>query len=415
MSLDGEKPADYHHTDTTINRGSKKMDFNLEKEQLAIQKEARRFARKKIIPHIEEDRFNRDLVSELGQMGFFGCAFPSRFGGTEMGFLTHSIICEEISRADSGLRSLFNLQAMTVPYTIMEWAKPETADKYVKNLVLCEKLGCTCFSEPNAGSDLASIETTIEDRGDHFVLNGNKTWISNGTVADVAIVYATFDSSLKHKGLCAVVVDTDQPGWTTRETPKLGDKSSPIAEIFLKEVIVPKENLLGEWGEGFKVAMTALDRGRISVSSGAVGMAQACLDVSVEYANQRVQFGKPIAHHQLVKGTIAEMVAMVDAARLLVRQASWLNDQDQPFTREIAVAKYFAGEAAVKASGLAMEVYGGMGYSLEAPVERLYRNAKIYQVGEGTANIMRLLIADDALGLKKANRPRLHIPSQFLD
>jgi alkylation response protein AidB-like acyl-CoA dehydrogenase len=295
----------------------------------------------------------------------------------------------------------------------MEWGAQPVRDRYVKDLVLAQKLGCTCFSEPNVGSDIASIETSIVDNGDHFLVNGTKTWISNGTVADIAIVYATFDGSLKHKGLCAVVVATDQPGWTTHETPKLGDKSSPIAEIHLKDVKAPKENLLGAWGDGFKVAMTALDRGRISVASGAVGLAQACIDCSVQYANQRSQFGKPIAQFQLIKGSIAEMVSLTDAARLLVRRGAWLNDQDRPFTREIALAKYFAGETAVKAAGMAMEIHGGMGYSLEMPVERYYRDAKLYQIGEGTANIMRLLIADDALGIKKANRKRLHVHAEF--
>ena len=389
------------------------MDFDLTKEQQAIQDEARRFSRKEIAPRIKEDEFKRDLVSKMGELGFFGCAFPPKLGGTDLGFLSHSVVCEEISRADSGLRSLFNLQAMTVPYTIMEWGAENIKEKYVANLVLADKLGCTCFSEPNAGSDIASIETQIVDNGDHYLLNGSKTWISNGTVADYAIVYATHDPELKHKGLCAVVVETDQAGWSTRDTPKLGDKSSPIAEIALNNVIAPKENLLGNWGEGFKVAMTALDRGRISVGSGAVGLAQACIDASVEYANQRVQFGKPISQYQLVKGTIAEMVSQTEAARLLVRQAAWLNDQDRPFTREIAIAKYFAGEAVVRAAGMAMEVYGGMGYSLEAPVEKYYRDSKLYQVGEGTANVMRLLIGDDALGIKKANRKRLHVPSAF--
>jgi alkylation response protein AidB-like acyl-CoA dehydrogenase len=263
------------------------------------------------------------------------------------------------------------------------------------------------------GSDIASIETSIEDKGDYFLLNGTKTWISNGTVADLAIVYATFDGSLKHKGLCAVVVETDQPGWTTRETRKLGDKSSPIAEIHLKDVKAPKRNLLGAWGGGFKVAMTALDRGRISVSSGAVGLAQACIDCSVTYANQRTQFAKPIAQFQLIKGSIAEMVSLTEAARLLVRRGAWLNDQDRSFTREIAIAKYFAGETAVKVAGMAMEIHGGMGYSLDMPVEKYYRDAKLYQIGEGTANIMRLLIADDALGIKKANRKRSHKHGEF--
>ncbi len=389
------------------------MNFELNPEIKAIQKEARRFAVKEILPRLEADQFKRDLVSKMGELGFFGCAFPFRYGGSDLGFLAHSVVCEEISRADSGLRSLFNLQAATVAYTIMEWGTPEVRKKYVKDLVLARKLGCTCFSEPNAGSDLASMETQIEDRGDHFLLNGSKTWISNGTVAEVAVVYATYNRDLKHKGICAVVVETDQPGWSTRETPKLGDKSSPIAEIHLNGVTAPKKNLLGEWGEGFKVAMTALDRGRISVSSGAVGLAQACIDASVEYANKRVQFGKPIAQYQLVKGAIAEMVSFTEAARLMVRRGAWMNDQDMPFSREIAMAKYFAGEAVVKAAGLAMEIHGGMGYSLELPVEKYYRDSKLYQIGEGTANIMRLLIADDALGIKKANRPRLHVPGEF--
>ncbi|MBW2204898.1 MAG: acyl-CoA dehydrogenase family protein, partial [Deltaproteobacteria bacterium] len=373
------------------------MNFDLTEEIVAMQDMARKFAEREVLPRAKEDAFKRDLVAKMGELGLFGCAFPPRYGGVGAGFLAHSVVCEEISRADSGLRSLFNLQAMTVPYTIMEWGTETAREKYVRDLVSGRKIGCTCFSEPNVGSDIAATETLIEDRGDHFRINGAKTWISNGTVADVAIVYGSFDRKLKHRGMCAVVVETDQPGWTPRETPKLGDKSSPIAEIHIEDVTAPKENLLGIWGEGFKVAMTALDRGRISVGSGAVGLAQACLDASVKYANERVQFGKLIGEYQLIKGVIAEMVSMVEGARFLVRRGAWLNDQGRPFTREIAIGKYAAGEAVVKAAGMAMEVHGGMGYSLEMPVEKYYRDAKLYQVGEGTANIMRLLIADDAL------------------
>lgn len=391
------------------------MNFNLNDEVIAMQDMAKKFAQREIQPRSKEEGFKRDVVSQMGNLGFFGCAFPPEYGGSDSGFLAHSVVCEEISRADSGLRSLFNLQAMTVPYTIMEWGTPKTKAKYVSDLVNAERLGCTCFSEPNVGSDLASMETRMEDKGDFVLINGAKTWISNGTVSDVAIVYGSYDRALKHKGLCAAVVETDQPGWTARETPKLGDKSSPIAEIQMEDVKTPKENLLGEWGGGFKVAMTALDRGRISVASGAVGIAQACLDASIKYANERVQFGRLIGEYQMVKSLIAEMVTMVEAARLLVRRGAWLNDQNRPFTREIAIAKYFAGEAAVKAAGMAMEIHGGMGYSLEMPVEKYYRDAKLYQVGEGTANIMRLLIADDALGIKRANRPRIHVPKDFRD
>lgn len=389
------------------------MNFELPEEVRGIQETARRFAEKAILPRSREEGFNRDLVSQMGELGLFGCAFPALYGGSDSGFLAHSVTCEEISRADSGLRPLFNLQAMTVPYTIMEWGTRPVKEKVVRDLVLGKRIGCTCFSEPNAGSDLSSIETRIEDCGSHFEINGAKTWISNGTVADLAVVYGTYDRSLGHRGLCALVVETDQSGWQSRETPKLGDKASPIAEIHLEKVRAPKENLLGKWGQGFLIAMTALDRGRISVASGAVGLAQACLEASITYANQRVQFGKLIRDYQLIKGLIAEMVAQTEAARLLVRQAAWLNDQDRPFTRQIAIAKYFAGEAVVRAAGMAMEIHGGMGYSLEMPVEKYYRDSKLYQVGEGTANIMRLLIADDALGIKKANRPRVHVPSDF--
>jgi glutaryl-CoA dehydrogenase (non-decarboxylating) len=391
------------------------MDFQLNEEQAAMEEMARNFAEKEVVPNLKKEEFNRDLVRKMGGLGLFGCAFPEGMGGSASGFLAHSVVCEQISTYDSGLRALFNLQAMTVPYTMMEWGGAAVRGKYVKALVTGERLGCTCFSEPNAGSDIAAIETKVVDKGDHFLINGSKTWISNGTVAEFAVVYCTFDRALKHKGLCAIVVETSQPGWRPHEIPKLGDKASPIAEIGLEDVVAPRENLLGEWGGGFKVAMTALDRGRISVGSGALGLCQACLNASVKYANERVQFGHPIRDYQMVKHIIADMAVYTEAARFLVRRGAWLNDQEKPFTREIAIAKYFAGEAAVRAAGWAMEIHGGMGYSLELPVEKYYRDSKLYQVGEGTANVMRLLIADDALGLKKANRPRLKVAADFRD
>ena len=391
------------------------MDFQLDETQKIMAQTSERFGKKEVIPWLEREGSLTEMIPKMGEVGLFGCAFPSRYGGSQAGFLAHSVVCEKISTIDSGLRAPFNLQALTGPYTIMEWGSEEAREKYIIPLVLGEKIGCVCFSEPNAGSDLASMETKIEDRGDHLIVNGTKTWISNGNYADYAIVYGTVDRSLKYKGICGVVVETDQKGWHASEIDKLGDKNSPIAEIFMEDVVVPKENLLGDLGNGFKVAMTALDRGRISVSSGALGVAQACLDASIKYANERIQFGQPIGEFQMVKAIIADMVSYVEAARFLVRRAAWLNDQDRPFTREVAIAKYFAGEAAVKSAGWAMEIHGGMGYSLEMPVERYYRDSKLYQIGEGTANIMRLMIADDALGYKKANRPRLKVPSDFKD
>jgi alkylation response protein AidB-like acyl-CoA dehydrogenase len=389
------------------------MNFDLNEIQTMMADTAERFAKKEIIPWLEKKGQVTELIPRMGELGLFGCAFPTSFGGSQSGFLAHSVVCEKVSTVDSGLRSSFNIQGLTGPYTIMEWGTKEAQQKYVKALVSGEKAGCVCFSEPNAGSDLAAMETKIEDKGDYFLVNGTKTWISNGTFADIAVLYGTVDRRLKHNGICGLVVETDQKGWQAFEIDKLGDKNSPIAQITLDNVVVPKENLLGEIGGGFKVAMTALDRGRISVSSGALGVAQACLNASVKYANERSQFGQPIGSFQMVKAIIADMAANVEAARLLVRRAAWLNDQDRPFSKEVAIAKYIAGETAVKCAGWAMEIHGGMGYSLEMPVEKYYRDAKLYQIGEGTANIMRLLIADDALGIKKANRPRLHVPSDF--
>jgi glutaryl-CoA dehydrogenase (non-decarboxylating) len=390
------------------------MDFRLNDVQEMMADTAERFAKKEIIPWLERKGDIRYMIGKMGAVGLFGCAFPPQYGGSQAGFLSHSVVCEKISTVDSGLRAPFNLQAMTVPYTIMEWGTEKAKEKYILDLVSGKKIGCTCFSEPNAGSDLASMETKIEDKGDYYLINGTKTWISNGNIADYAIIYGTMDRKLKYDGICAVVVEANQKGWQASEIEKLGDKNSPIAQISLEDVIAPKENLLGDWGGGFKVAMTALDRGRISVGSGAVGVAQASLDASVRYANERVQFGQPIGKFQMVKALIAEMVSYTEAARLLVRMAAWRDDQGLPFTREVAIAKYFAGEAAVKCAGYAMEIHGGMGYSLEMPVEKYYRDSKLYQIGEGAVNIMRLLIADDALGYKKANRPRLKVPSDFL-
>jgi len=391
------------------------MDFELEETQKLMVHTAEQFAKKEVIPWLERKGSISEMIARMGETGLFGCAFPSRYGGSNAGFLAHSLVCEKISTVDSGLRAPFNLQAMTGPYTIMEWGTEIAREKYITPLVSGEKLGCVCFSEANAGSDLSSMETKIEDKGDHFLINGSKTWISNGTLADYAVVYGTLDRNLKNKGICGIIVETDQKGWHPSEIDKLGDKNSPIAEIFMEDVIAPKENLLGDKGNGFKIAMTALDRGRISVSSGALGVAQACLEASINYAKERVQFGKPIGQFQMVKAIIADMVANVEAARFLVRRAAWLNDSSQPFSREVAIAKYFAGETAVKCAGWAMEIHGGMGYSLELPVEKYYRDSKLYQIGEGTANIMKLIIADDALGYKSANRPRLKLPKEFKD
>ena len=228
------------------------MDFELSDEHRLMEDTAEKFGQKDVVEWMDRDGDIREMVPVMGELGLFGCVFPPRYGGIQAGFLAHSVVCEKISTYDSGLRALFNLQALTVPYTMMEWATDAAKDKYIKPLVTGEKIGCTCFSEPNAGSDLSAMETKIEDKGDHFLINGNKTWISNGSLADYAIVYGSYDRNLKHKGICAVIVDTHQAGWHAKEIGQLGDKKSPIAEILLDNVTAPKENLLGDWGGRFQ-------------------------------------------------------------------------------------------------------------------------------------------------------------------
>lgn len=386
------------------------MDFQLSEEHRAIQEMARKFAETEIAPYAdkwdEEHYFPRELVLKMGELGFYGCIIPEEYGGTNSGFLAMTLITEEISRASSSLRVTFNMQSCGTAYTIYRYGSETLKRKYIEKLISGQWIGCFGITEPNAGSDVMSMKTTAIDKGDYFLVNGSKTWITNAHVADVCILYAYHDKEAGSKGLSAFVVDLKaSPGVTTRPLDKMGTRSSPTGEIVFEDVRVPKENLLGNLGDGVKIVFSSLNQTRLSCAAGGVGLAQACLDVAVKYCNERVQFGQPVGQFQMNQEMIANMAVEIEAARLLTYKAAWQKDQGQlGNTLETSYAKYFAGEVVARAAHSAMKILGAYGYSTEYPVARFYRDAVLYQIVEGTANIQKMIIALDRLGIRKANR-----------
>jgi len=387
------------------------MDFGLTREHEMLRKAAREFAEKKIGPHAEEWDANHYLPHEevlkpMGDLGFFGTVIPEQYGGTEMGWLAAAIITEEIARISSSIRVQINMQGLGCAYTICRYGSEDLKRKYVPKLVSAQYVGGFAITEPNAGSDVMSMQSTAEDRGDHFVLNGSKTWISNANVADVVIYYAYTDRDKRGKGLSAFVLEVKNfNGITTSKLEKLGSHSSPTGEIFLDNTRVPKENLLGRPGDGAKIVFSSLNQTRLSAAAGAVGVGQGCLEAAVKYCTQRRQFGQAIGHFQMNQDMIAQMSTELEAARLLVYKAAWQKDMGNLDNGlETAQAKYFAGETANKCAGFAMRILGAYGYSTEYPVARFYRDAPTYYIVEGSANICKYIIALDALGFRKANR-----------
>ncbi|MFH1625938.1 MAG: acyl-CoA dehydrogenase family protein [Pseudomonadota bacterium] len=384
------------------------MDFFLTEEQKAVRRLARDFAEKEIMPVVAEDdlahRFQKEIVLKMADQGFFGAAFPEKYGGSGLGFVAHAIIVEEISRAESSLRHFFNMQALTCPLTILNFGTEEQKEKYIRKLIRCELFGVNVMTEPNAGSDFASIQTTAHEEGDFFVINGSKMWISNAPIMDAGVVYVKTDSKIvpKHRGISCFIIEKELPGLTRREIKnKLGHHSAPTGELIFEDCRVPRGNLVGALGQGFKIAMTSLDYGRISVAAGAVGVAQACIDESIRYCNEREAFGKKIGEFQMNQQKIADMIAGTEAARVLLYKAAFLAERKIRNTFESTVAKHVASETCVRAARYAVEIFGGYGYSEEYPVARLYRDAILYQTGEGSSNITSMIIALDALGWKK--------------
>lgn len=386
------------------------MDFTLSEELLILRKTVRDFADRDILPVVEADerahRFQRELVSRMGALGFLGCPIPEEYGGSGMGYLAHAIACEEISRVSGSLRAAFNMQTMGTSLLIVNFGTEEQKKKYVPGLVNADLLGCFCITEPNAGSDTAAISTVAVKEGDFYCLNGTKTWISYAPVADVAIVFAYTDRSQKHRGLSAFIVEMKTPGISIRPLEdKMGWHCSPTGQIFFEDARIPKSSLLGEEGMGFKIMMSDLNNTRLSASSGAVGAAQGLIDEAVKYSRQRIQFGQEIGQFQMVQEMIARMIVETEAARLLVYKCASQKDQGMVNnTLETSMAKYYSCDVASRVADLALQILGAYGYSAEYPVERYLRDAKLYQILEGSANIHKMIIATDALGYRKANR-----------
>jgi butyryl-CoA dehydrogenase len=380
------------------------MSLALSDEQRLIQETARDFVDNEVVPRARDsdraERFDRELAQRLGDMGYLGAPVAEEYGGRGLDYVTYGLIVEEVGRGDSAMRTVVSVQTSLVCGSIERWGTAEQKQRWLPRLCSGEALGCFGLTEPDTGSDAASVRTRAEKVDGAWRLTGQKMWISLGNVAEVALIFAQTDPGQGHRGMACFLVPTSSEGFSTQEVHgKLGLRASDTAALALDGVEVGDDALLGEVGDGFKVAMSALDSGRYSVAAGCVGICQGCVEASVSYAKERRQFGVPIASFQLVQEMIADMVVRRDAARLLVRRAGELTDAGEPSTVETSVAKLYATESAVECANLAIQVHGGSGYVDDHPVERYLRDARVTTLYEGTSQIQKLIIARDATGI----------------
>jgi glutaryl-CoA dehydrogenase (non-decarboxylating) len=383
------------------------MDFELSEELTAVRDLAREFAEKEIAPTAAKDdkehAFRKDLVKKMGELGFYGAVIPESYGGSGLGFLAMVLITEEIARVHSAMRVAINMQ-IGPALALLQFGTEEQKKQWIPPLVQGEAIGCFAITEPDAGSDVAAMRTTAAKEGDSYIISGNKIWISNAPVTDGGLVYAYTDRAQKHRGMTAFYADLTQPGVARKPLETLGAHCSPIGELTFEDFRIPAANRLGNEGDGFKICMWQLNQTRLNCAAGALGLARAAKEAAINYCNQRVQFGQKIGEFQMNQDLIAQMIVHEEAARLLVYRAAWLADQKKPNNLETSIGKYTAAEAAAFAADAAMKILGAYGYSTEFPVERYYRDAKSYQIVEGASNIQKIIIAQDALGYRKANR-----------
>ena len=380
------------------------MDFDLSDEQRLIRETARAFADREILPRAREnaraEHFDVELVAKLAAQGYLGAIVPREHGGAGLDHVTYGLILEEIGRGDSAMRTVVSVQTSLVAATILAWGSDEQKATYLPRLCAGEWLGCFGLTEPEAGSDAAAQRTRATRTGDGWRLDGSKMWISLGNHARVALIFAQTDPALRHRGLACFLVDTRLPGFQAQAIHhKMGLHGSDTASISLDGVLVPDDALLGEVGQGFRIAMSALDSGRYSVAAGCVGICQGCVEESVSYATQRRQFDRPIASFQLVQAMLAEMKVRTDAARLLVWRAGALRDKGEPATMETSIAKLYATEAAQWCANEAIQVHGGAGYVDDHPVERWFRDVRVTTLYEGTSQIQQLIIGRALTGI----------------
>ena len=383
------------------------MDFELSQELIAVRDLAREFAEKEIAPTAAKDdkeqNFRGDLVRKMGDLGFYGTMIPEAYGGNGLGFLAMVLITEEIARVHSAMRVAINMQ-IGPAVTVLQFGSEEQKKKFIPGLVSGETIGCFAITESDAGSDVAAMRTTATKSGEQYLLNGGKLWISNGPVTNGGLVYAYTDRTQKHRGMSAFFADWSQQGLTRRTLETMGAHCSPLGELTFDNFPILAINRLGDEGDGFKICMWQLNQTRLNCAAGALGVARAAKEAAVNYCNQRAQFGQKIGEFQMNQDMIAQMIAHEEAARLLVYRAAWLADQKKLNNLETSIGKYCAAEAANFAADAAMKILGAYGYSTEFPVERYYRDAKSYQIVEGSSNVQKMIIAQDALGYRKANR-----------
>ncbi len=380
------------------------MDFELTDEQRLVRETARAFTDNEIVERAREndrnEHFDLDLVQKIAAQGYLGAIVPREYGGAGLDYLTYGLIVEEVGRGDSAMRTVVSVQTSLVCSALVRWGTEEQKQHYLPKLCSGEWLWCFGLTEPDTGSDAANQRTRARKTDSGWVINGAKMFISMGNYAKLALVFAQTDPDKAHRGLACFLVDTDQPGYQPSAIHhKLGLRGSDTAEIALNDVEAPDDAMLGEIGDGFKVAMSSLDSGRYSVAAGCVGICQGCLDASVRYSKERQQFGRPIASFQLVQEMLADMALETDASRMLVWRAGYLKDTGKPNTTETSVAKLYATEAAVKCANAAIQVHGGSGYVDDYPVERYLRDARVTTLYEGTSQIQKLIIGRALTGI----------------
>ncbi|WP_100332502.1 acyl-CoA dehydrogenase [Bacillus xiapuensis] len=374
------------------------MNFQLSEEHEMIRKMVRDFAKNEVEPTAaerdEEERFDPELFRKMADLGLTGIPWPEEYGGIGSDYLAYCIAVEELSRICASTGVTLSAHTSLAGWPVYKFGTEEQKQTYLKPMAQGEKMGAYGLTEPGSGSDAGSMKTMARLEGDEYILNGSKIFITNGGIADIYIVFALTDPASKHRGTTAFIVEKDFPGFSVgKKEKKLGIRSSPTTEIIFEDCRVPKENVLGEEGDGFKVAMMTLDGGRNGIAAQAVGIAQGALDAAVDYAKERKQFGKPIAANQGISFKLADMATAIEASRLLTYQAAWLESQGMPYGKESAMSKLMAGDTAMKVTTEAVQIFGGYGYTKDYPVERYMRDAKITQIYEGTQEIQRLVIS----------------------
>ena len=373
------------------------MDFGLTEEQEMLRQMVRDFAEKELKPRAqqadEEEKLFPEVVRKMAELGLWGMSIPEEYGGLPLDHLSIALVLEEVGRACGGTGLALEAHTCLGTWPIVRYGTPEQKERFLPRMATGESLGCLALTEPNAGSDLAAARTTAVEDGDEWVINGSKAWITNASLADVIIVFLRTDPGQGSRSFSLILVETDRPGLTIGpKEKKMGLRASPAHSLTFEDVRVPKENLLGERGRGLHQTMAILDSGRVGISALAVGLAQGAYEEALRYARERVAFGKPIAEHQAIQFMLADMATEIHAGRLMTHYAAWLEDRGERFTVAASMAKLFTSEMAERVAYRAVQIHGGYGYSREYAVERIYRDARLMTIGEGTSEVQRMVI-----------------------